>query len=425
MNVTSDQAISPPHSAEAEERWISFSLDVARRSLTILTPDGYVDDDDPALNVTAEKVVAESAILLLAAARAASRSAALRRRVDVLAKRLAAVARTEAMRARICTEPSVALDHSCAHICLSAAGYPDPRYDRLIRSVLEGAVPNGDRDRLPSQKLENGWLRDLLYSHPPSRSANDGRNVEDSALGRPLDTMTGTGEDAYALTHAVMFASDLGRKRIDLPRPVDEIGADLDAALAVALDRHDYDIAGELLLCWPMLGIEWSPTAVFAYQLLGAVHERAGFVPTPIVDLVRYRKLDQRARTRYLLATTYHTVFVMGLLGATVIPANRPPGPIPVTSGYSEPTILLPLLSSAKPPQWWTDYAACAEHERRALTPLLLTVALRRAIDSRNLSLVDELVRIADALGVSSLPAVLQASDMLYRAAVLALTDWA
>jgi len=39
--------------------------------------------------------------------------------------------------------------------------------------------------------------------------------------------------------------------------------------------------------------------------------------------------------------------------------------------------------------------------------------------------LVDELVRIAKALGVSSLPAVLQASDMLYRAAVLALTDWA
>jgi hypothetical protein len=424
VNVTSDQTISPCRAARAEEQWISFALDVARRSLTILTPDGYLDDEDPALSVTAEKVVAESAILLLAAARAARRCPALRRGVDALAERLTAVARTEAMRARLCTEPSVALDHACPHICLTAAGYPDPRYDTLIRAVLEGAIANGQRDRPPSQKLENGWLRDLLDAHPPSRSANDTRSVQDSALGRPLDTMTGTGEDAYALTHAVMFASDLGCTRIDLPRPADEIGADLDAALAVALDRHDYDIAGELLMCWPMLGIEWSPTAVFAYRLLETVHEQAGFVPTPIVDVVRYRKLDQRARTRYLLATTYHTIFVMGLLGATVIAVHKAPEPISATSRMREPAELLALLSSGEPAQWWTQYTARAEQERWALTPLLLTVALRRAIDSRDLNVVDDLVRVAEGSGISTLPAVQQASDLLYRAAVLAMTDW-
>jgi hypothetical protein len=408
----------------SERRWISFALSVARKALAVLAPNGYVDDVNPKINVTAEKVTAEAAILLVAAARAADREPELHPHIDALAKRLKPMARNEAVRAHICNEPSVALDHACAHICLSAAGYPDPDYDRLIRAASESAANGFSRDRPAYHHLEHVWLRDLVYSGPSYCPQRLNRELVDSALGRQLDALTGTGQDAYALTHAAMFATDMGGKRIDLPRPADDISADLDAALAVCLDRHDYDIAAELLMCWPMLRLTWSPTAVFGYRLLSAVNAETGFMPTPLVDTRRYRALTEDHRDRYLLAVTYHTVLVMGLLGAVVTVANNQPREMPAGCGADEAVVLIPHLRSPAPKQWWTHYQNCTYAERQSLTPLLLNVALRRAVDARQLPRVDQLVGIADRLGVLSLPAVVQASDLLYRAAILALTDW-
>ena len=61
-------------------------------------------------------------------------------------------------------------------------------------------------------------------------------------LGRPMDALGSARLDIYAFTHAVMYASDLGERRIALPRPSPAIAADAEAALAYSLDSNDFDL---------------------------------------------------------------------------------------------------------------------------------------------------------------------------------------
>ena len=400
---------------------LAFTLRVAEHTLKVLGPNGYRDESDSKLNVSAEKVIAESAIMLLSAARAGRSRPDLRPRLDALALQLEPFARNKAVSARICLEPTVALDHGCAHICLSAAGYPDPDLDRLLTAACEGIVDAFSRDRLPYHRLEKVWLRELIGGSAEGRPRLRDERLADTALGRRLDALSGTGDDAYALTHTVMFATDLGGRRIRLPRPLDHIVADLDAAVAVSLDRHDYDIAGELLLCWPMLRLPWSQTAILGYRVLAGVDSETGFLPTPVVDVARYRSLPVDHQSAYLLATTYHTVYVMGLLSAAVLTAGNPEGG--VTSEYfgiDGSAELLQYATLHRSPQWLRYFSLSPAKEQAGLTPFLLTIALRRAVDKRDFRLVERLLDLADRFQLATTVAARQAHDILSRVALLA-----
>ena len=297
-------------------RRLCRALDTSARAMAALSADGYCDPAEPRNMVQPEKVVAETAMLLLAAD-AVKHHVEVRERLEAGARLLIPVARGERMRTGLTLYPALARDFAFAHTCLIRLGHPDPAFDRLVaRSISARSAPG--RERLPHRDLEQEWLLRLhaLESSASVAPQDDPHLSARSMLGRTLDALGSSRDDVYALTHAIMYVTDLGTRRPRLPRSIGAILADAEAALAWALDDQDYDLGGEILLTWPMLRRRWSASAVFGFRVLARVEDEAGFLPTPMTRVDRYLALTGDERTRYVLATAYHAIYVMGLLCA-------------------------------------------------------------------------------------------------------------
>ena len=59
--------------------------------------------------------------------------------------------------------------------------------------------------------------------------------------------------DAYAFTHLIMYCTDFGLRTPRLPRRRPTILMEVGSLLARYMDAEDYDLAGELLLAWPLM----------------------------------------------------------------------------------------------------------------------------------------------------------------------------
>jgi hypothetical protein len=410
---------SPAWSSADLTRRLCNALDIAEQAIARLASEGYVDAIDPALSVRPEKVVSETAVLLLAAS-AVKEQPALGERLDQLARLLAPHARSPRMRAGVCFEPALALDYAQAHGCLLQMGYADPGFDALLRAAAQSQA-FAVRERTPHRALEQRWVAELCGLDsalpPPSRHAL----ASMSALGKPLDLLGGSREDIYAYTHALMYLNDphLSRKR--RPRSHAGLLADAEAALARCVDDEDYDLAGELLLAWPLTGARWSATAAFAFQTLALVEEEAGFLPSAGTRLAHLDRLSGKQRADCLLASAYHTIYVMGLLCAASLapgraPPTRPRGSLRWASRADE--IHATLCARDKAPHWSSAYARLAPAERGSLVGFLLSVALRRAVRARDLAAVHELLHRAVDADLANGPLWSQAAELLERAAV-------
>ena len=91
---------------------------------------------------------------------------------------------------------------------------------------------------------------------------------------------------------------------------------DVGSLLAGYMDAEDYDLAGELLLAWPLMGAPWSPSAAFAFRVLASIEDQVGVLPCGNVNLAHLAQLEGEERARYALGTAYHTAYVMGFLCA-------------------------------------------------------------------------------------------------------------
>ena len=212
----------------------------------VLGTEGYGGDGRDA--VRPEKVLAETALLLLAsrpAVTGAPVDAELGARHWRLAETLVQFGRNERVAALMTLEPSVSLEHGFVHITLTQIGMPDARFDRLLEAA-QAASAARSRERLPHRRLEQAWMRRLagLRDDGPDTDVADRTDVAISILAHPLDALASTSDDAYAFTHALMYAGDLGSRVPRLPRGQATIEADAEAALGRCLDDQDFDLGG-------------------------------------------------------------------------------------------------------------------------------------------------------------------------------------
>ena len=178
----------------------------------------------------------------------------------------------------------------------------------------------------------------------------------------------GSRQDLYAFTHSLIYVTDLNIRPWRLPRQRNMILADAEAALARCLDDQDYDLAGELLLAWPLTGRSWGASAAFGFRVLAHVEDRAGFLPSTSTRLERANLLQGDDRAKYLLATAYHTAYVMGLLCAvTLQPHRAPPKAIKGTNaspGVSQ-MFLDKLDKDPQRPHWREEFDQLSQPERQ------------------------------------------------------------
>src|SRR5262249_33679062 len=194
---------------------------------------GYTDLQEPSNSLRPEKLIAETAFLLVGASTAA-RQHELDAQIEHLARLLIPHARSDRMLLGMCLEPAVALEYAQAHICLTRLGYRDPGVDRLLGQTLRAQARAG-RERPPHRMLEQEWT---TRSWKAARARRPNAQIARlSVLNHPIDLLTGSREDLYAFTHALMYVTDFNVAPCPLPRPRAAILGEAEMALARCLDE--------------------------------------------------------------------------------------------------------------------------------------------------------------------------------------------
>jgi hypothetical protein len=144
-----------------------------------------------------------------------------------------------------------------------------------------------------------------------------------------LDLLWGTREDAYAHTHTFMYFTDFGYSGRLLPRSRSATLAESAGVLARSLLLDDYDLTAEVLMAWPLTSAPWTPAATFGFRVLKDFEDKVGFLPSRNGVPEKFDRLKGSERTKYALAATYHTAYIMGMLCALALrPGNAPPSEI-------------------------------------------------------------------------------------------------
>lgn len=396
-------------------RRLCHVLDTAARVISTLAPNGYVDAEEPDNSVRPEKVISETAFLLRAASTVAFHNE-ISVRVERVANLLIPFARSERIALGMCLQPALSMDYAQAHICLNQLGYPDHTFDELLRQADSSEARHG-KERVPHRVLEMDWLVRIWNGSVQPTSIPDAAYT--SVLNRTMDLLHGTREDVYGFTHALMYLRDFNRNPLPLPRSREEILSEAQALLARCLEEQDYDLGGEVLLAWPLTSAQWSSGPIFAFRVLMKVEDKAGFLPTPMTRLERLQRLTGDARNRYLLATTYHTIYVMGLLCSLALqPGFTPPKTIPECprTGISQ-LILSYLDSDNSTPHWREEAELLTEQERDSIAELLFSIALYRKVKQKQYGTARELLEHADRFGLLCCPSAIQTAELLERLA--------
>ena len=394
---------------------VCHSLRVAERVLRFLGQSGYRDDDELEDSFGPDKPFAETAMLLHVSSGVRG-FPALTDRVAGLSESLARRARAPRTACAIAVHPSIALQLAMPHVLLTVLGHPDPRFDEILDLSMQCSGAEG-REVVPHRMLERQWIMSLWNGHEPGPDFDVAARY--SVLNHSLDLIWGTREDAYAHTHTFMYFTNFGYSRRELPRPRSEVLAESGVLLARSLLLGDFDLAGEVLMAWPLTGEPWSPAAAFGFRVLAELEDRVGFLPAKNGTPAKFEHLEAEERTKYALASSYHTAYVMGMLCALALRAeDRPPteftGPIVPRSIIDE---MLGAIGDGDVP-WRVTFDRMSQDEQRRLGAVVMDMALLSAARRNDYATVATLLERAAQHGLSGSPLCSQTADLLHRVSV-------
>jgi len=391
------------------------ALDIAKRAVDFFAGEGYADAQVPENSFGPEKPIAETAMLLYAAA-AVRDLPDVSHRIEEIAHLLAAHARSRRTLLNVALHPSAALDFAVPHVLLTKLGYCDPDFDNLVKSSLGWQTQYG-HERPPFASVEQEWITSLWTGVEPGRDWRSG--LLDSVMHRPLDILGGPRQNAYGFTHLIMYCTDFGNRAGRFPRRRSTILDEASSLLAKCLDEEDYDLAGELLMAWPLMGARWCPSAAFCFRVLARVEDQVGLLPGGTTKANRVSTLEGKERVRYALGTGYHTALVMGLLCAAALRPGRAPS-LRIVGPKCERSFLDQLLGCIDRDQghWQPELSELTDSERNALAPLLLDIAIAQKCRKHEYEAVSQLLVAASQHGMANSTLCGQAALLLERLAV-------
>jgi hypothetical protein len=119
--------------------------------------------------------------------------------------------------------------------------------------------------------------------------------------------------DVYALTHAVMFETDFGFRRIRRWVAPLRTSAFIDAVCVWQLANDNLDLSGELLMAAAYLHLPLSAHRMLAFHVLRTVWNDFGFLPSPSLQVHELHELLDTPKAAYAFLHTYHTTYVGAL----------------------------------------------------------------------------------------------------------------
>ena len=407
----------PMSAAWAQEdlvRRLCLALDIAMRAIEFLAKDGYRDPQTPEDSFGPDKPIAETAMLLHVTS-AVRGHAQVQERLDDLCVLLEPYARSYRTACAIALHPTICFQLAMPHILLAQLGLRNSRFDAVLALSAKSLAHRG-REVVPHRALERIWLESLWTKTPPGPEFEAA--ALESVLNHPVDLLWGTREDAYAHTHTFMYFTDFGYVLRALPRPRSQILGETAGVLARSLLLEDYDLAAEAILAWPMTAAPWSPTAAFGFRVLAELEDKVGFLPAKNGVPEKFERLTGSERTRYALASSYHTAYIMGMLCALALRSGMaPPSQItgPLVSAELVDQLML-MIPDAETP-WRDTFRQLQVDEQRALGPLLLDIAILANGRNHDFVRLGRLLDIALRHGLADAPLCAQIAELLERVA--------
>jgi hypothetical protein len=394
-----------------------LALRIAERTIQFLGADGFNGADLPEGNFAPEKPLAETAMLLYVASRERS-DPAVQEVFDDLVQGLIPYARSKQMGWDILRYPSVCLQLATPHILLNILGRKDSRFDDLLVHT-EAACASRGHEVVPYRELEIIWLRSLWRNQIPGPELQE--SARKTAMGNPIDLLNGTREDAYAHTHAVMYYTDFGNWQKPLPRSTDEFLGESAAVLARALVIEDYDLAAEALMAWPLTSSVWSSAAAFGFRVVTSLEDKVGFLPAGPLASKRLLELAGDEKTKYALASSYHTAYVMGMLCALSLKPGMA-SPFEIVGPPSSMTLIegLQALIPKTGAHWEQVFQSLSPNEQAALGPFLLDVAILQSNRRGEFAQMASLLETASQNGMADTTLCAQSAQLLSRMASFA-----
>lgn len=364
-----------------------------------------------------QKYVAETGLLLYALHGIPDLPAPLSARIDVIAAKLAAPARDQRMLALMHMKPSTAAELAVGHLCLAQIGQGDAWFQEQIAGIL-GSPLCAHNERLPWKDIEAAWFAEK--SGLPTFAA-DRTRIGRTTLALGLHAYFPSRDELYAFTHALIYLSDFGRRGVQLDRPAGATLLDAECALAQCLDDDDFDLAAELLMTWPSLDLEWTDTAALAFDVLCAIEDEVGYLPSLSVRSDAMASLDAEARKQFFYLEAYHTVFVMGLLCAALLARGYADGRPTSPADDRRDTPGISRTQREPMPQWELRLDRLPRSARDRYFPFILSVELKRALASGDVRGFRDLLGSALVASEYDLPAVkhgIAILEMMNRAAI-------
>jgi hypothetical protein len=407
----------PPEDARSRQRLLrhlALALRIAKRTIKYLGAEGFSGAKLPEGNFAAEKPLAETAMLLYVASRERL-DPAIQEGFDGLVQDLIPYARSMQMKWDALRYPSVCLQMATSHILLEILGSKDPAFNDLLACTAAACASRG-HEVVPYRELEIIWLRSLWRNAIPGSELEE--TARKTALGNPIDLLNGTRDDAYAHTHAIMYFTDFGNWRKPLPRPTEEFLCESAAVLARALIVEDYDLAGEALMAWPLTFSVWSPAAAFGFRVLVSLEDKVGFLPSGPLSSKRRLELAGEEKTRYALASSYHTAYVMGMLCALSLKVGIA-SPFEIAGPPFSMTLIEGLQSfiSKTGAHWEQVFESLYPNEQAALGRFLLDVALIQCSRKGEFAQIVNLLETAIQNGMADTTLCAQSAELLSRLA--------
>ena len=281
---------------------------------------------------------------------------------------------------------------------------------RQLRHRLQAAVDAGalhQVERLPHRLVELRAALDwagIAHSLPSTEDI-----CAQTLLAEAVSASLLPDASIYAVTHVLIFASRFGLRRADLPDWLrsDSVRTLLLDLLIVTSQARNWDLLGELLLCWDCIGFPHDPVTTAGWaSFLDAGHPDGAVLPRDPGGMAGAATgkagLVTNAADAPAFKVAYHTTLVAILAGTVTLNRSRD-GASHVSgsvSAHREVTVLRPSGGAARPPNTPTreSLGPIASAARSWLVSLLPRIPPRGTVGTRALCQVLVATWIADAM---------------------------
>ncbi|MEL7005783.1 MAG: hypothetical protein AAFN93_24095 [Bacteroidota bacterium] len=172
----------------------------------------WIEENDPFIRLI-DKISIETALLALLVDRVKNIPSDVRDSTHLLLRKLSSIARCERSLVLLMRFPHTAVSLGITHIILSKFGYKDEAFDMAIDQALKsGHVESVER--IPFRAMDVEWVKSLIFSEEEENRLNN--LLQYTTVTSVAHPIYMNRNDAYAITHALMYATDFGRKSLPL-----------------------------------------------------------------------------------------------------------------------------------------------------------------------------------------------------------------